>query len=250
MIAALGQLSRRRLGGWGARSGREGLRGGLAGAQLVQQQRQRQQRQGRSLGAWRTVVGRSCRGRSLVPGTPRRPLRSGKGGGCPASSSPSEGRFRLLCSPEPWSRRAVCSLPWWSWATLSPWPLCGTGTGGAGGRRMSKVSPLVATARAAVTSRHPVRRLRAGRARGRLPPAPASPYALPFRPGEAALARAQRRCCPRLLPCFSGQGRGSVASSAWSPAPDRWGVGGRGSAGASSPEGRSLSSSQGQREHR
>lgn len=172
-----------------------------------------------------TAVGRSRRGRSLVPGTPSRPqLPRGRKGGCPASSSPSEGRLRLPAlrpaPPEPWSPRAACFLPSWSWATSSPWPPCGTGAGGARGCRMSKVRPLVATPEAAVYCRHPARGLRAGRARGRLPPAPKFPYARPFLSWRLARALGQTRCgppgpapCAEDPACLSGQGRDSASVS-------------------------------------
>ena len=66
----------------GSASGQSG-REARAGAQLVRRRRP-------------TVVGRSRRGRSLVPGTPSRPpLPRGRKGGFPAWSSPSEGRLRL-----------------------------------------------------------------------------------------------------------------------------------------------------------
>lgn len=133
------------------------------------------------------MVGRSPQvGRSLVVGHPpltRPPHRAGrelpgpelpvrKGGfACPACSR---------AAPEPWSPPAACFPPWWSWATSSPWLLCGTGAGGASGLKMSKVS-----AWAAVASRHPCQEAEgeAGRGTGHLPPAPHFPEPSPSRPG-------------------------------------------------------------------
>lgn len=111
------------------------------GAQLVQDRTSLSSR----LGAPGRQCGRAVlqAGRSLVLAPPPSALHVGKGGG---SQPPQRlgGQPCLLClqpgSPEPWSPRVACFPPWWSWAMLSPWPLCGTGAGGAGACRMSKVS--------------------------------------------------------------------------------------------------------------
>lgn len=91
-----------------------------------------------------SAVGRSCRQGGPWSWCPPVRPHPGKGGGCRPGAA-SERQLRSLCrsfgAPEPWSPRAACFLPWWSWATSSLWPLCGTGAGGAGGHRMSKVSP-------------------------------------------------------------------------------------------------------------
>lgn len=124
--------------------------------------------------------------------------------------------------PEPWSPRAACFLPSWSWATSSPWPPCGTGAGGARGCRMSKVRPMVATPGAAVSCRQPARGLRAGRSRGRLSPAPEFPYARPFLSWRLARALGQTRCGPqaphpalKTPPACLGRA-GTLPPSAWS----------------------------------
>lgn len=87
-------------------------------------------------------------GRSQVPGHPppthtRLPSREGRG--LPGIWPPAPKGGSACCAhsgaaPEPWSPRAACFPPWWSWATPSPWPRCGTGAGGAGGCRTCKVS--------------------------------------------------------------------------------------------------------------
>lgn len=120
-----------------------------------------------------SAAGRAC-GAGPCLGAPPSPGREGSvrphtavRKGCSASSA--HGR----AAPEPWSPRAACFPPWWSWAISSRWLPYGTGAGGAGGRRMSKVSaagsyrlgPLVA-------SRCPASGLEAGRGDG---PPPSHP---------------------------------------------------------------------------
>lgn len=225
----------------GSASGRSG-REARAGAQLV---RRRQP----------TVVGRSCRGRSPVPGAPSRPpLPRGRKGGCLASSSPSEGRLRLPSAQTGASRamepsgslfpslvvvgHAITLAAVWHWRKGRPRVQDEQG------------KAAVATSRVAVFCHHPARGLRAGRARGRLPPAPKFPYARPFLSWKIARAVARQCVDPRPTPCaedpscMSGQGQDS-ASVSLEPAAGQGVKGGLGeawAAGEGAARGRGLPS--------
>jgi hypothetical protein len=101
-----------------------------------------------------SAVGRSLQagqlktGRALVPGAspslahaPRREALCDFAAA--AAAGPWSTETGSACSLwQPWSCRVACFPPWWSWVTLSLWLLCGTGAGGVGRRRMSKVSTL------------------------------------------------------------------------------------------------------------
>lgn len=158
-------------------------------------------------------------GASAVPG-PLRPALSREGRGLPASRRVPKAAPRLHPQPgvpEPWSPQVAFSPPWWSWATLSPWLLCGTGAGGAGRRRMSKVSRWRLLLWAGCWRRRtpPLPKGAGGGAgaRGRLPLTPAFPCSLPFLSLSWAAAHGRGPClppCPGDPACCPGRGRGSV----------------------------------------
>lgn len=130
--------------------------------------------------------GRGCSRAGLPAG--RSLVHPGKGGGCPACAAGSGGSSacsaRGCPAPAPWSPRAACFPPWWSWAMSSPWPPCGTGAGGAGGRGMSKVSAAGSSLPGAAAGHRPCQGgWRRGRPRGPPPsplhflvPSPSSPW--------------------------------------------------------------------------
>lgn len=155
--------------------------------------------------------GRGCSRAGLPAG--RSLVHPGKGGGCPACAAGSGGSSacsaRGCLAPAPWSPRAACFPPWWSWAMSSPWPPCGTGAGGAGGRGMSKVSAAGSSLPGTAAGHRPCQGgWRRGRPRGPPPsplhflvPSPSSPW-------SPAAARGQP------LP---GQIPSCLAPSLWSP---------------------------------
>lgn len=130
--------------------------------------------------------GRGCSRAGLPAG--RSLVHPGKGGGCPACAAGSGGSSacsaRGCPAPAPWSPRAACFPPWWSWAMSSPWPPCGTGAGGAGGRGMSKVSATGSSLPGTAAGHRPCQGgWRRGRPRGPPPsplhflvPSPSSPW--------------------------------------------------------------------------
>lgn len=130
--------------------------------------------------------GRGCSRAGLPAG--RSLVHPGKGGGCPACAAGSGGSSacsaRGCPAPAPWSPRAACFPPWWSWAMSSPWPPCGTGAGGAGGRGMSKVSAAGSSLPGTAAGHRPCQGgWRRGRPRGPPPsplhflvPSPSSPW--------------------------------------------------------------------------
>lgn len=130
--------------------------------------------------------GRGCSRAGLPAG--RSLVHPGKGGGCPACAAGSGGSSacsaRGCPAPAPWSPWAACFPPWWSWAMSSPWPPCGTGAGGAGGRGMSKVSAAGSSLPGTAAGHRPCQGgWRRGRPRGPPPsplhflvPSPSSPW--------------------------------------------------------------------------
>lgn len=177
------------------------------------------------------AAGRSA-GRA-VPGAPLARPRAGKGGGCPprAASAPSRRAAPLALpaaawGPAPWSPQAACFPPWWSWATSPPWSPCGSGAGGAGGRRRRKVSrrrlcPGLSPATAAAPARGSWSRGGAGARAASSHPCISSSPPLPVPSGAAARGRRTA-----VLPLPPTRHRRPCGSPGWTGAEPGAGVGG------------------------
>lgn len=180
------------------------------------------------------AAGRCCGqgGPGRPPGPPSRRERRGP----PASPPGPGGQLCRLCPhaarrPEPWSPREACSPPWWSRATSSPWPPCGSGAGDAGGRRTRKVSRRLSPGAATSHSRRPCQREReAGRGASSHPCISPSPP-LPVPSGPAA--RGRRTQCCSCLPRGTRDPAAPLRSPGW--AGGEAGAGWRGRAGRPSP---------------